>query len=296
MLDYRAHTFLVAYQLRCYTAAARELHISQPAVSQHIKHLEAQLGRALFVAHGRTIEPTPAGNLLYRRLSVMANDEARMRSEVARTGLQSDEPLRLGCTRTIADYAAPQLLAAHALAHPGEPLVMRTNNTQALVQGLERGELDIALVEGSFDRTQFAYATYSHEPFIVVGAPGSTRPGHLRDLLDRTFIVREPGSGTREIMERSLMAHGLDLTDAARVFELDSIPVIKACVAAGAGISFMYRVAVEDDLARGALVDITPSDAVVEHDFCLIWQRGSQYAARYQALLDEWSALSERSD
>ena len=69
-----------------------------------------------------------------------------------------------------------------------------------------------------------------------------------------------------------------------------SIPAIKACVTAGAGISFLYRVAVERELAAGELVDITPADFAIEHDFALIWQRGSRYAERYRALARAWQA------
>ena len=111
MLDYRAHTFIIAYRLRSFTRAAEELHITQPAVSQHIKQLEARAGCRLFETRGRVIRSTPAGDLLYRRLSVMANDEARIIDELRRLDSATAAPLRLGCTRTIADYVAPRLLA-----------------------------------------------------------------------------------------------------------------------------------------------------------------------------------------
>ena len=81
------------------------------------------------------------------------------------------------------------------------------------------------------------------------------------------------------------------MTDFAGVVELESIPTIKACVRSGAGITFMYRVAAAEELARGEFVDITPVDFFIEHDFCLIWQRGSQYAPRYRALCKAWRSL-----
>ena len=81
----------------------------------------------------------------------------------------------------------------------------------------------------------------------------------------------------------------LSVGDFADVIELASIPAIKACVAAGAGVSFMYRVAVESELTDGTLADVTPADFAIEHDFALIWQRSSRYANGYRALLREWS-------
>ena len=289
MLDYRTHTFLAVYRTGSFTRAAEQLHVTQPAVSQHIRQLEAHSGCSLFSKTGRGVEPTSAGKLLYRALDVAENDEARLREELVALGGEKDErpPLRLGCTRTIADYVAPRLLSEHLRRHPDDHVYLRTGNTAELVELIEAGGVDLALVEGSFDREVFESEVLSREPFVAVAADGE-RPSSITDLLARRLVLREPGSGTREILERHLAARELSVNDFAGVIELASIPTIKACVAAGAGVSFMYRVAVESELADGSLSDVTPEDFAIEHDFSLIWQRGSHYAARYHALLREW--------
>lgn len=291
MLDYRARTFLEVYRLRSYTHAATALHITQPAVSQHIRQLEQHYGCVLFAKAGRGIEPTEAGDLLYRALDVMENDDARLRTELdALTAADTARPpLRFGCTRTVADYVAPRLLAGHLARHPEERVLMRTGNTTELVALIDQGDIDFALVEGSFDRKAFHSAVFSREPYIAV-AGEALAPTRLEDLLDQRLILREPGSGTREILERYLAVRNLSVDDFAGVIEVASIPAIKACVRAGAGISFLYRVAVEEELARGELFDITPDDVSIEHDFALIWQRGSRYAESYRALLRVWKA------
>lgn len=337
MLDYRTHTFLEVYRQRSFTQAARSLMITQPAVSQHIKQLESHYGCPLFVKTGRGIEPTPAATVLYQRLLTMENDDARLVAEVGRLTAAPtkarEAPLKLGCTRTIADFMAPQLVAAHLVRHPNSPVTLRAGNTRDLVGALDRGDIDFALVEGSFDRERFDYEVLSHEPYIAVagragakgivtpGAGGGVahgagtktevdnpadaergasptefrthvaRPSSIRDLLGERLILREAGSGTREILEKHLAARDLAVTDFAGVVELESIPTIKACVRSGAGITFMYRAAAAEELARGEFVDITPVDFFIEHDFCLIWQRGSQYAPRYRALCKAWRSL-----
>ncbi len=278
MLDYRTHTFLAVCRTGSLTRAAAELHITQPAVSQHIRQLERHYGTPLFAKTGRGVEPTPAGQLLYRQLSAMENDEARLRSELAALNGErgARPPLRLGCTRTVADFVAPRMLAGHLRRHPDQRLLMRTGNTAELVDLLDRGEIDLALVEGSFDRALFESETFSRERFVAVAATGA-RPARITDLLGMRLVLREKGSGTREILERHLAARDLAVSDFAGVIELASIPAIKACVAAGAGVSFLYRVAVERELASGELADVTPADFDVEHDFSLIWQRGSRW-------------------
>ena len=289
MLDYRTHTFLAVVRTGSFTGAAKELHVTQPAVSQHIRQLEAHYGCVLFSKTGRGVEPTNAGRLLYQALDAERNDEARLRAELDALQCEksSHPPLRLGCTRTIADYVAPQVLARHLAGHPGERVLMRTGNTAELVALIDAGEIDFALVEGYFDRRAFESALFSREPYLAVAATGE-RPASVADLLDQRLVLREPGSGTREILERHLAARDLSVDDFAGVIELASIPTIKACVAAGAGVSFMYRVATQAELARGELTDVTPADFAVEHDFRLIWQRGSRYADRYRSLLREW--------
>ena len=293
MLDYRVHTFLAVCRAGTFTRAAEELHISQPAVSQHIRQLEGRYGCALFIKMGHGMDLTPAGQTLYQACACAENDETRLQAEIEALATARSErpPLRLGCTRTIADYAAPRLLAAHLARHPDERILMRTGNTAELVSLIDRGEIDFALVEGSFDRAVFDSALFSREPFVAV-AQAAVPHRSISELLRHRLILREPGSGTREIFEQYLAVRNRSTHDFAGVIELASIPAIKACVAAGAGVSFLYRVAVEDELARGELVDVTPEDFTIEHDFSLIWQRGSRYAKRYRALLREWLSTS----
>lgn len=303
MLDHRTHTFLEVYRHRSFTRAAESLLITQPAASQHVKQLEAHYGCPLFVKTGRGIEPTPAAEMLYRRLLAMENDERRIRLEAVelstpQTSRRTD-PLRFGCTRTIADHVAPRIVSEYLRANPETPVTMLSGNTSSLMDELEHGTIDFALVEGFCDRARFSSTALSRERYIAVakprtlpspGSPDDRRP-EIRHLLGQRLIVRESGSGTREILEKHLAARDLSISDFAGFIELESIPTIKACVRAGAGISFLYQVAVEREIARGELEDVTPRDFEIEHDFCLIWQRGSQYGPRYRALAKAWRAL-----
>ena len=293
MLDYRAYTFLEVCRQRSYTRAAEELHISQPAVSQHIRQLEQQYGCALFAKAGRGIEPTPAGDELFCALGAMANDEERLQRELSSLNENAAvrAPLRFGCTRTVADYVAPRILAKHLACRPDDQILMQVENTAELLNQIEAGAIDFALVEGSFDRARFDHVVFSCESYVAIArhALDATR---LEDLLGQRIILREPGSGTREILERYLAVRNLSVRDFAGIIELASIPAIKACVRAGAGISFLYRTAVESELAHRELADVTPADVSIEHHFELIWQRGSLFADRYRALARTWQAYA----
>lgn len=300
MIDHRVATFLAVYRRRSFTQAGRELSLTQPAVSQHIRQIEAHYGCRLFCKNGRAVLPTPAADLLFQALNTAQNDETRLMAELKdleRTGNAADTGSRqlvFGCTRTVGDAAIPPIIARHAAAHPDDRISMRIDNTAQLVRQLEDGQIDFAVVEGSFDRTRFDSAPLSHEDYIAVAAPSvavALPPAGgrtLADLLPHRLVLREPGSGTREILERQLAARELAVTDFAGIIELGGMPAIVACAAAGCGIAFLYRVAAEDALAAGALVDVTPPDCRITHDFRLIWQHGSRYAPRWRALLREW--------
>lgn len=168
---------------------------------------------------------------------------------------------------------------------------MQNDNTRSLLAAIEAGELDFALVEGSFERRRFAWERFSTEPYVVVAAVGTPRASNVEELLAHRLILREKGSGTREILEKNLAARDLEPGDFAGTLEIASIPTIKACVAAGAGISCMYRIAAADEIAGGTIVDITPPDLDIRHDFRLVWQQGSLYAERYRSLARSWRAL-----
>ena len=315
MLDPRTLTFLEVCRCGSFTTAASHLHITQPAVSQHIRALERHYQARLFEKRGRATVITPAGRLLYQALARIANDEQRLQAETRElaSGAADLQPVRLGATRTIGDYVMPCVLPAYLAAHPEAHFLLTVGNTQGLLQALEAGSIDFALVEGSFDHSSFASEPFSHEPIAAVCAPalaaghdiaptqtadhspgpdrGKATQTQLADLLALPLILREEGSGTREILERHLATRELSPADLARTVEIGSVAALKACAEAGLGATFLYRVAVERELAAGTLVDITPADFALTHDFTLIWQAGSLYAPRYRAILREWQEL-----
>ncbi|OUP10498.1 LysR substrate-binding domain-containing protein [Collinsella sp. An2] len=298
MLDPRMHTFLEVYRQGGFTKAAEALHLSQPAVSQHIRILERTLGAQLFVKRGRSTVPTAAGDVLYRQVSRLENDASRIADEVRRAAAADGETaLRFGATRTVADYVMPSILSRQLQEQPAAHLAMTVGNTHELIDQLEQGDIDFAIVEGPYDRTHFDGAALSHEPYVAVAAAESIgTPASVTDLLGQRLIVREEGSGTREILERALAVRDLGLGDFTDVVELGSITTIKACVAAGQGISFLYRTAVRTELDAGGLVDVTPPDFSIVHDFTLIWQRDSIYGERYRHQVDIWKAWIPPTD
>ncbi len=287
MLDYRVETFLCVCRWMSYTRAADELHISQPAVSQHIRYLEERYGLPLFVYQGRKLRLTDAGERLRAAAAAMRYDESVLRGQ-----LDAGEQKRFvfGATRTVGDYVMPDKLMRYLDAHPRAEIRMLVDNTETLLARLDDGELDFAVIEGYFRKTKYASRVYSRERFVAVCGAGrrfEREPRQLSDLYGERLILREPGSGTREILERRLTERNCSVADFDRILEVGSICAIRALVAGGYGVTFLYEAAVRDGLDDKTLRAIELRDFSIENAFTAIWRKGSHFDAALRAQVDE---------
>ena len=281
MQDYRMATFLTVCKTLNYTRAAEQLHITQPAVSQHIQYLESHYGVQLFAHIGKTLSITDAGRLLLCASTTMQHDEAILKEQ-----MQSGKRLQMnfGATRTIGDFLMPEKLAPYITAHPETDVMMIVDNTETLLQKINLGELDFALIEGFFHKTEYDYWDYSREHYIAVCSKHYPMPNKLRqinDLFEERILLREKGSGTREVLHRYLEERNCHIQDFSKRIEIGSISAIKSLLCAGCGISFLYEVSVRAELDSGALRIIPLIDFDVYHDFSMVWRKNSVFQSRY---------------
>lgn len=296
MLDFRVDTFLAVCRCMSFTRAAAALHITQPAVSQHIRALEAQYGVRFFSFEGKKLTLTDAGRLFLRTATTMRHDAQHLRDAL---GSLSGGGRRLvfGATLTIGEYVMPAPLARLLAAEPNVSLRMVVANTAELLRGLDRGDIDFAIVEGFFEKSEYDSLSYLTERYVAVCAPGYRfrQPVHtLEDLLGERLLTREPGSGTREILERRLREHNLTVRDFRAVTEIGSLNAIKALVRMGQGVAFLYEPTVRAELESGALREIALSGFPVLHDFTFLWWKSSVFAQTYREIFDLLRTASDR--
>ena len=244
-----------------FTRAAEQLHITQPAVSQHIHALEEQYGTKLFRSQGKQLQLTESGRIFFRTAAAMHHDDLRLREALHQENTR--RRLCFGATLTIGEYIMPDPLLRLLEREPDIQLYMLTANTQELLKLLDQGELDFAIVEGYFDKQAYdslIYCTQRYIPVCASGHPFSHPVRRLEDLLKERLLVREPGSGTRNVLERALEVRNLGVRNFRRVTELGSLNLIKSLVCAGAGISFFYQPVVQQELEAGKLREIPLED------------------------------------
>lgn len=286
MLDFRIKTFIAVWEERSYTKAAGKMFITQPAVSQHIKHLEARLGAALFRFIGRELSLTEAGAALYRYASLAAAEGRKTEALIASLGTAI--PICFGATRTIGEYVLPPFLAGYLRENPDADISMVVDNTDVLLGRLKEGTIDFAFIEGIFDREEYATKLFIRDSFIpVCSARNPLASGEVGfdDILGRRLIVREKGSGSRMILENALAGFNLKIARFHRVLELGNLEVIKDFVAEDLGIAFLYERSVRRELDSGRLAAIRLRNFSVSHDYSFVYLKNSVYEDTYNGFL-----------
>lgn len=285
MLDFRTDTFLCVCKYRNFTRAAEELNLTQPCVSQHIRYLEKYYSVKLFSYDNKTLRLTEPGEKIYNALLSFRHDEIHLKESVRSSGRQA-EKLKFGATLSIGEYCLPDKLARF-LQHGGPAEVELTvSDTRDLLSRLDSGAIDFALIEGFFKKTDYDCIRIQKEELVAVR--GADYPlgnvGSVADLFDCHLITREPGSGTREVLERYLTENGYSISRFSRRSTVNDLPVILKLLERNLGIGFLYRSVVEKEIQSGRLVPIEIPDCRISHEFNFIWRKSSIFSDRYRSL------------
>lgn len=246
-------TFLAVLDHGRISAAARAVHLSQPAVTARIRRLEETTGTPLFVRSVRGVSPTPAGE----RLGVRAREIQRLLDE-ASADLSGDShqlgALSLVASTTIAAHVLPPVLARFRARYPDVAIEVEIGNTEAALDAVREGRRPLGLVEGH------ARASGIHlEPWVddallpVVGARSPWRVREIEDLADVPILWREPGSGTRAVLARGLREAGVRHRPRNLDLVLSSSEAIANAAASGLGVAFLSRWSLSMPLAAGRL-------------------------------------------
>jgi DNA-binding transcriptional LysR family regulator len=281
-----------------FSKAAEILNISQPAISKGVRDFELQVGCRLFNRSPKGVVPTPEGLALSRRAEALFAVERAAEEELSALRGLHNGSLRIGASTTIATYMIPRYLGAFHRAYPGVDLQLISANTRDIVEQMVEQDIDIGLVEGPVDDKNLIAEPWHTDVMKLITAPDHAfatagEPVDPKLLENEVLIVREPGSGSREVVMQALAAHGIE---PARTLEIGSTAAIKQVVAAGLGISIVSTVSVEDQTRLGRLKVLDLRDLVIERT---LWQlklpgRVAMPAARvFEKMLFDRSAFPE---
>ena len=256
-----------------FTRAARELHLTQPAVSQQIKLLEAEVGMPLFEQIGRKVQLAPAGTelLRYAHQTIELLREAA-ESLAAMRGLKRGV-LQLGAVST-AKYFAPSLLSAFTPAYPEVTIKFAVGNREEVIKHLAGNEIDLAIMGRPPRELDTDAAAFAKHPLVIIASPSHPLAGKrkipLRQLAGEQFLIREEGSGTRASMEHVFRERRIPFRVS---MEVSSNETIKQAVMAGMGISFLSAHTVGLELAAGKLAILDVAGLPIMRDWYVIHLR-----------------------
>lgn len=273
MIDNKLYTFLKLCETRNYSLTAKELNMTQPAVSQHIQYLENYYGVILISQKGKNFSLTEEGRALQQYAKTLKANSERIFPLLHRIKNHT-RTLNFGATLTIGENTVPPILAKIFKEDPNLNISMAVENTQVLQKMLWEGKIDFALLEGHFNQEQFDFKLISTEPFIAVCSPENKLAdtiSNLEDLLDENLILRELGSGTRDVLEQALYNQNLSIESFRRRIEVGNMNAIKSLCHENLGITFMYREATSKELSRGYLREISLRNFSVLHPFSFVY-------------------------
>ncbi|MBM2885392.1 LysR family transcriptional regulator [Chromobacterium amazonense] len=244
--------FVAVAEWNTVTRAAEQVALTQSAASQALDKLEQGLGVKLFDRVGRRLLINEHGRLLLPRARALLDAAG----DVQNLFHSGELALRIGASTTIANYLLPSLLAAFRKDWPQARLELDVANTRDIVEAVAAFRVDFGLIEGPCHHPELLADAWRQDELLVFAAvdhPLAGRKVTADELADASWILREPGSGTREEVERVLLPH---LNRLAIGMELGHSEAIKHAVAAGLGVSCLSRHVVADLLAAGSVVEV----------------------------------------
>lgn len=230
-MDFRLKVFYSVATNLSFTQASRELFISQPAISKHIRELEQQYKTPLFERNGNKIGLTRAGKLLLSHAQSLLAAYRQLDFEMNLLTDHFSGELRLGASTTIAQYVLPPLLAQFIQTFPEIHLSLISGNSHEIEKALTDGKIDLGLVEGCAALNTLHYETFMRDELVIITHTTSSFARYdeltLEQFCTLPLVLRENGSGTLQVLEAALVEHKIKLAHLNILIQLGSTESIK---------------------------------------------------------------------
>ena len=269
-----------------HSRAAKELYLTQPAVSMQLKQLEQNIGLPLFEQTGKQLHLTEAGReLLHYSRSILQQVQELDAVFGEMKGLEHGQ-LNIAVVST-ANYFMPQLLAKFIKQHPKINVSLSVANRDSVIRQLEENTADLAIMGLPPEGADTAAQPFMPNPLVVIAAPDHPLAKQKKiqpsQLADETFLLREMGSGTRGVAERFFAAHKLPLP---AHMEMDTNEAIKQSVGAHIGIGIISRDSIGLELETGRLCILDVAGFPIVRDWHIVQRKNKRLSVAAQAFRD----------
>ena len=276
MLDKRYQTLVVLADTKSFTKTAQALFITQPAVSQQINSLENELNLSLVIRDHNRIHLTDIG----QKLADYAK-QVEFESQKVLNSLKAPTKFNMGCTLSLSSTLLPRFL--NHLNNKIQISTTEIKNTDHILQNIRDGKIDFGLVEGNFDTDEFDSFFLQKENFVCISHQ-QLDISTIEDLFNQTLLIREPGSGSRNIFENWLATQNYKINDFNKVMEIASPNTILELLKQIPGITFIYESLVTTEIKNGQLKKLDFPGFKIEHPINLVFLKNSYFKNTYQEL------------
>lgn len=280
MFDFRLQVFYKVALRLSFSKAAEELHISQPAVTRHIRQTEAHYQQKLFERKGNRITLTKAGELLvvYAQRIFRVYDELDF--EMNALSNQQQGVLKIAASTTVAQYVLPGALAAFHQRFPDISIQLNSFNTENVEEAVTRQKAMIGFIEGNSKNRELAYVPFLEDEVVLVvsakHALARRSAISLEELYTIPLLLREQGSGTLEVIFRTLEKSGFDTEKLKIEMQLGSSESIKTYLANSETAAFLSIHTIQKELKSGELFIVDVENLAITRQFSYVQQQGSQ--------------------
>ncbi|SJZ54469.1 LysR family transcriptional regulator [Sediminibacterium ginsengisoli] len=280
MISVRHEVFIEVAQQKSFSKASQSLYISQPAVSRHIKALEAEYGIQLFERKGVHVELTAAGRLLHSRLA----DVKRIQEETAfelssmKDVMQAKGILKLGGSTTVALYILPRVLSVFNQVYPQINISLLNRNTEIVVDALLNEEINLGITEGRTKLSNIQYQPFVSDRVVAVcsrKSPFARKKNYaVQDITGMPVALRERGSGTLAALRHGLEKNGIRISDLNVKVRLGGTEALKNFLVESESVGFLPQKSVMRELEQGDLAELSFEGLHIQRNFYFIQRKG----------------------
>lgn len=288
---HQLHIFYTVAERGTFSAAAQALHMTQPAVTMQVQALEEWFGTKLLNRTTKKLELTEAGHHLLpqarKAVELMRETDAVM----AKFAEQLKGRLQFAASLTLGEYVLPPMLSSFLRRHPELSISMKVMNTTDIIEAIANQGVDFGLIEAPCEEPGFHAEPIMDDELVLVVPKGhrfaDLREVALSEVVQEPMVLREKGSGTRQVMEDELLRHGVSADGLRVVSDFESSGAIKSAVEEGLGVSVLSAWAVRKEVAAGVLRAVPIRGVAFRRQFFVVRLKSSLLSVPAAALLRE---------
>lgn len=245
--------FHLAATKKNFSETAKILHLSQPSVSLQIKHLEDYLNTSLFVRNTKKMELTDAGRVLFHYANQIIQMVNTAEKELSLLSETIHGELHLGASLTIGEYLLPHHLGDFLKKYPHVHVSLKVDNSHQIVEKLLNGEIDLGFIEVTIPHKQLDSIPFLEDELVIISQAKDPLKEKIEpeQLMGLPIVMREKGSGTRQVLESNLLKKQLNPDNLNIVMELENTESIKSAVQSGLGVAILSQTTIHKETELG---------------------------------------------